>query len=146
MSILQEMITSARELRADMKLDPKLVLEGVLVVREPARHVAGTQLHALERLGNVKLDVRSAADGIEGVKRSSPEFDLILKASAEQAAAQRARVQKEIAQLEKVIANSERQLGDDKFVSRAPAHVIDQIRLKLGDYRDQLTKHRESIR
>jgi valyl-tRNA synthetase len=145
MSILQEMITSARELRADMKIDPKQVIEGVLVVREPARAVAESQITAIERLSNTKLEIRSAVDGAQGVKRSSPEFDLILKVSAEQAAAQRARLSKEIAQLEKVITNSERQLADEKFVSRAPAHVIDQIRTKLIDYRDQLNKHRESL-
>jgi valyl-tRNA synthetase len=145
MSILQEMITAARELRADMKIDPKQVIEGMLIVREPARSVAQTQLPAIEKIGNVKLEVGVASNGAQGVKRSSPEFDLILRVSGEQAAAQRARIQKEITQLEKVIANSERQLADEKFVSRAPAHVIDQLRQKLTDYREQLNKHRESL-
>jgi valyl-tRNA synthetase len=145
MSILQEMITAARELRADMKIDPKAMLDGVLVVREPARHVADTQTAAVERLSNVKLEVRNSANGVTGVKRSVPEFDLILKVSAEQAATQRARVEKEIANLRKVIASSERQLADEKFVGRAPAHVVEQIRTKLADYREQLTKHLESL-
>jgi valyl-tRNA synthetase len=127
-----------------MKIDPKKTIEGVLVLREPARNVSD-QLAAIERLSNTKLQVREATNGAEGVKQSKPEFDLILHVSAEQAAAQRARVQKEITQLEKLIASSERQLGDEKFVSRAPAHVVEQLRVKLDDYRAQLTKHRESI-
>jgi valyl-tRNA synthetase len=145
MSLLQEMITAARELRADMKIDPKAMLDGVLIVREPARNVADTQTAAIERLSNVKLEVRNSPNGVTGVKRSSPEFDLILKVSSEQAAAQRVRIEKEIANLRKVIAGSERQLADETFVKRAPAHVVEQIRTKLADYRDQLNKHLESL-
>jgi valyl-tRNA synthetase len=145
MSILQEIITSARELRADMKLDPKLIVNGVLIVRQPARNIADVALTAIERLSNIRLEVRSGEDGAQGVKRSSPEFDLILQVSAEQASVQRARIEKEIAQLDKVIANSERQLADEKFMSRAPAHVTDGLRAKLQDYKVQLAKHRESL-
>jgi valyl-tRNA synthetase len=56
--------------------------------------------------------------------------------------AQRKRLIKEIEQLEKNIANSERQLGDEKFLSRAPEHVVAQIREKLGEYKAQLEKSR----
>jgi valyl-tRNA synthetase len=143
-SILKEIVTAARELRADMKIDSKKTIEGVLVLREPARNVAA-QLGAIERLSNTKLEVREAVNGADGVKRSSPEFDLILHVSADLASAQRARVEKEIAQLEKLIASSERQLEDEKFVSRAPAHIVEQLRVKLDDYRAQLIKHRESL-
>jgi valyl-tRNA synthetase len=55
---------------------------------------------------------------------------------------QKARNAKEIEQLEKVIANSRRQLGDEKFVSRAPAHIIDGLKSKLADYEAQLQKLR----
>jgi len=51
-----------------------------------------------------------------------------------------ARKQKEIEQLKKNIANSERQLNDPVFMSKAPAKVIDTIRAKLADYKAQLEK------
>ena len=34
MEILQSIVTAARELRADMKIDPKQTMDGVLVIRE----------------------------------------------------------------------------------------------------------------
>ena len=58
---------------------------------------------------------------------------------------QRVRIQKEMDQLAKVIASSERQLGDEKFMSRAPAHVVNSIREKLGGYKSQFTKLQESL-
>jgi valyl-tRNA synthetase len=145
MSILQNIISAAREVRADLKLDPKATVDAVLVVREPARVVADSQTAAIEKLGGLRLKQAESAEGIAGVKRSFAEFDLVISVSAEQAAAHDARVQKEIAQLEKLIANSERQLADSTFVGRAPAHVVDTIRQKLAEYKAQLAKLRESL-
>jgi valyl-tRNA synthetase len=145
MSILQAIISAAREIRADLKIDPKATLDAVLVVREPAQNLVKHEQLAMERLGGLKLQIAESVDGIAGVKRSTPEFDLMIQVSAEQAAAQRARVQKEIDRLEKQIVNSERQLGDKTFTSRAPQHVVDTIRQKMAEYKAQLAKHRESL-
>jgi valyl-tRNA synthetase len=56
------------------------------------------------------------------------------------AGALRAAQEKEREQLAKVIANSERQLNDEKFMSKAPTKVIDTLRSKLADYEAQLKK------
>ncbi|HYP08271.1 MAG TPA: valine--tRNA ligase, partial [Bryobacteraceae bacterium] len=100
MEILQSIVTAARELRADMKIDPKQMMDGVLVVREPARSMLDGQLAGIERIAGAKLDVRASDEGVDGVKRGFPEFDLIIRVSASQAEAQRSRIQKEIEQLE----------------------------------------------
>ena len=70
--------------------------------------------------------------------RSTPEFDLVL--DIPKVEEDPARKQKEIEQLKKNIANSERQLNDPVFMSKAPAKVIDTIRAKLADYKAQLEK------
>ncbi len=145
MGILQAIISAAREVRADLKLDPKATIDAVLVVREPARNLAETQRTPMEKLGGLRLEVLPSREGVEGGKRSTPEFDLVIRVSAEQAATHRKRVEKEIANLEKLIANSERQLNDQTFMGRAPAHVVDTIRQKLADYKAQLAKLRESL-
>ena len=60
-------------------------------------------------------------------------------------AEQRKRLEKEREQLEKNIANSTRQLGDETFLSRAPAHVVESIKTKLVDYETQLAKVRKAL-
>ena len=60
--------------------------------------------------------------------------------------AQRKRLEKELEQLEKNIANSERQLADETFLSRAPAQVVESIRTKLAEYEAQLEKIRSGAR
>ncbi len=140
MALLQEMITAARKLRADHGLDRKLVLNGVLYCRNGANKV---ELGVIEKLANVKLDVRNeAAPKLEGAVRSTPDFDLLLELPAVDSKAQRGRLAKEIEQLEKLIADKDRQLANDKFLSSAPANIVDSLRAKRAEYVAQLEKSR----
>ena len=145
MTLLQEIIGSARELRADLNVPQTQKMEGVLIARQKARGMVSQNIAAIEKLTGMKLQLLDEASGIQGMKRSSPEWDLIAQVPADQATAQQARIRKEIEQLARVIANSERQLGDEKFTSRAPAHVVDSIKSKLTDYQAQLAKYQESL-
>jgi valyl-tRNA synthetase len=143
--LLQEIIGAARDLRADMKLDPKLPLSGTLYARGVASKVGAAHTEAIRRLANVKLDF--AQDGVppKGAVRSTHEFDLALEVPQGQTGAHRARLEKEKEQLEKVIANSQRQLSDEKFMSKAPSKVVESIRQKLGEYEAQLAKTKAGL-
>jgi valyl-tRNA synthetase len=57
----------------------------------------------------------------------------------------RARLVKENDQLEKLIANSRRQLDNDEFMRKAPDKVKDELRVKLAGYEAQLVKNRETL-
>jgi valyl-tRNA synthetase len=86
-----------------------------------------------------------AAPRGEGALRSTPEFDLVLRLPPAQADAQRKRLEKQIEQLEKVVASSHRQLEDPEFLSRAPERVTESIRQKLAEYESQLAKSRTAL-
>jgi valyl-tRNA synthetase len=138
--VVQEVVSLARTLRTEAKLDPKLQLEGALYCRTVSLALAQRQGAAIQKLANVKLTYRNEAAPKSPVMRSTAEFDVVLDVPAGQEEAQKKRMEKERDQLVKNIANSERQLGDDVFLSRAPAHVVDSIRAKLADYKTQLDK------
>jgi valyl-tRNA synthetase len=133
MALLQNLISTARNLRAEMKVDPKTQMEGTLSAAGELAAVATAHLEAILKLANLKLTV---VEGNEGLK---------LKASDEQIEAQRNRLQKEIAQLEKNIANHHRQLSDEKFTSKAPERVIAGMRSKLAEYEEQLGKNQAAL-
>jgi valyl-tRNA synthetase len=104
------------------------------------------QNEAILRLGGVQLTIREGhAPNAGGAMRATPDFDLVLDVPAAQLTALRQRLEKEILQLEKNITNSERQLTDDTFTGRAPAHIVSGMRDKLGEYKTQLTKSREVL-
>ena len=146
MAAVQEIITSARNLRAEMKADPKQQLEGALYSQNATQELARLQMDVIQKLANVKLDLLSgAAPAGSGALRSTPEFDLVLRLPLGQVDAQRKRLEKQIEQLDKVIASSKRQLSDQEFLGRAPAHVVESIRLKMTDYEAQLDKSRTAL-
>ena len=146
MQVLQEIITVARNIRAEIKADPRQQLGGVLYSQTGALELARCHLDVIQKLANLKLEVRAGtAPRGEGGLRSTPEFDLVLHLPPAEAGAQRKRIDKQIEQLEKVIASSRRQLEDEEFLSRAPARVVDSIRGKLADYEAQLAKSRASL-
>jgi valyl-tRNA synthetase len=145
--ILQEVVTMARTLRADSKLDPKQQLAGTLYSRNDALELARRHAGAIERLSNVKLEFASGtapygrgAEGASVATRSTAEFDLVLRLPKSQEEAQRKRLEKEREQLQKNIANINRQLGDQTFKAKAPPHVVDGLVQKLGQYQEQLRK------
>jgi len=128
--LLQEVTRAARNLRADLGLDPKMPLEGRINIdidTEIVRRLAGVVF--------VKGDVPKS-----GAVRSTPAFDLSIDVPAGAMEVRKKRIAKEVEQLEKNIANSRRQLSDDVFLGKAPARVVDSIRAKLAEYEAQLAK------
>ena len=126
MERLQEIITKVRDIKANQRQTKTLTLEGdtgfVVTARDNAeavRRLSGVELSYVEKPGE--------ALAFTGIVISED---------------QKLRIAKEIEQLEKVIANSKRQLGDEKFMGRAPAHIVDGLRAKLADYEAQLDKLR----
>jgi valyl-tRNA synthetase len=157
--ILQEIVTMARTLRAENKLDPKQRLAGTLFsANDTLLEIVRRHAEAMQKLANVSLTLESGhfgggggsglgfgdgtGDGLGGLSavRSTAEFDLMVRVPRSQEEAQGKRIAKEREQLEKNIANSKRQLSDEVFLGKAPQKVVDNIRAKLADYEAQLAK------
>jgi len=139
--ILQEIVTLARTLRTESKLDPRQQLAGTLYSRNAALEIAQRHAAAIQKLANVKLEFRNEVAPKAPTVRSTARFDLVLEVPSAQQDTQKKRLEKECEQLAKVIANSRRQLSDELFLSKAPAKVVDSIRAKLAEYEAQYAKY-----
>jgi valyl-tRNA synthetase len=137
-AIIQEVVTLARTLRTEAKLDPKQQLTGVLYCRSASLAIARHNAEAIQKVARVTLAFKSELAPKAAAIRSTVEFDLVLDIPKSQE--DPARKQKEREQLEKNITNSKRQLTDEVFLGKAPAKVVDSIRAKLADYETQLAK------
>jgi len=138
---VQNVILLARNMRSDLKIDPKIPLKGTLYGQPAVLDIARAQSEAIVKLANVNIEFQqgSAPAQAEAV-RSTPDFDLELDLPADQLQALRERKKKLREQLVKNIANSKRQLSDEKFLGSAPAHIIEEMRRKLEEYERQLEK------
>ena len=94
------------------------------------------QLDVVDSLGDDKASARAVAAGLA---IEVPLAGLI------DSDAERARLAKELERVEREADKAERQLGNASFIDRAPKDVVEGIRARMADYRDQAGKIAESI-
>ena len=144
--LLRGIIVAARNLRAEMGIPPKAQLEGICYGhREEVVEVVTQQAAALSRLANVKLTAQSGAAPQGKAMHHGKDFDLQLELPAEETKTLRERLVKQLKPLEKARDSSQRQLGNDQFLSKAPPHVVESIREKLADYESRIERIRETL-
>jgi valyl-tRNA synthetase len=116
--VLKSIIGAARDLRAQMKLDPRKVVEGTLYSKSAAVEIARGSAGAIQKLAAINLEVvEGSAPVNSGVHAATPEFDLVLRVPAAEAEARREKIGKVKAQLEKARDSSHRQLQNEEFLA-----------------------------
>jgi valyl-tRNA synthetase len=138
MAILQDLIVSVRNLRAELKVEPKVKVPIEVFAHEPAiRAMLDKNLGAvlLDRPANVEKItlVESSLANLPGA-RSTSRFDVrAIYEKKIDAAAERERLTKELEKIEKQLASAKTRLGDEQFLSKAPAHVVDGLRKQVEE-------------
>src|SRR6478752_8201488 len=145
MAIVQDLIVSVRNLRAELKVEQKQKVP-IQVYTQDAKikTLLEENLGAIERLAGVVgvSFVENSLSQMAGA-RSTARFDVhVIYEKKIDVAAERQRLTKELEQIEKEIANSTRQLGNEQFLAKAPAKVVDGMRKRLTE----LEGLREKIR
>jgi valyl-tRNA synthetase len=148
-SLMQEIIVALRNIRAEMKLDPKKKI-GAEFSSEDAEtrsFVAANHdgILRLAILSELKISgERQPQSG--GAVRSTSQFDVrIAYSEAVDVAAEKARLKKEIDGLQKAVASKEKQLADETFRSRAPEKIIRGLEATLAAQLVELEKNVERL-
>jgi valyl-tRNA synthetase len=146
--VLQYLITSVRNIRAEQKLDPRKKIAAELSSKEAAvRELVERNLDTILRLAFLSdLQVIDGKIGVGGVIRSTARFDLRIPfAEIVDSQAEIARSKKEIEGLTKDIASKEAQLANETFRSRAPEKIIKGMEATLEQRRVELRKHMDRV-
>ncbi len=136
MAILQDLIVSVRNLRAELKIESKLKVPIQVYAREPEiRALIGRNQGAVERLANVETISLTNGPLVDTLgARHTARFDfLVIYEKKINLATERERLRKELEKIDKEIANGKRQLSNEQFLAKAPAHVVDGIRKRTQD-------------
>jgi valyl-tRNA synthetase len=145
MAILQDLIVNVRNLRAELKVEPKVKAPIDLFAPEPGiRAMIEQNRGAVERLANVeKIAFVEGSLARQAGARSTARFDVHLIYERKiDVAAERERLTKEQERLEKEFANNQRQLSNEQFLAKAPEKVVDGLRKRA----QELISLREKIK
>ena len=149
-ALVQDVIAELRNIRAEMKLDPKKKVPAEFYSSyEYIRSTIQRNLDGILRLAslsdmNVSVN-RLAATG--GAIRSTAKFDVRIAFTTDtmDISLEIARLRKEIDGLQKAIASKEKQLGDPSFRSRAPEKIVFGMEATLADQKLELQKLRARL-
>ena len=130
-AVLQDLIVSVRNLRAELKIEPKLrVPIEVYAHGNGTRDLIERNRGALERLATVETVtfVESSLAKQAGA-RSTARFDVhVVYERKIDIAAECERLKKELEKIEKGISSGQRQLDNEQFRTKAPANVVENLR------------------
>ena len=142
MARLKAVAAECRRLRSEMGLSPGERVPLLTLGEDDFVQVAAPLLQALARLA----EVRPLADeaGFAAATQNAPVaisggLRLALHVQVD-VAAETARLAKEITRLQAEIVKAEAKLGNESFVGRAPATVVEQERARLADFKQALSR------
>ena len=149
MAILQDLIVSVRNLRAELKVEPKVKVPIELFAHQPEiRQMIEHNRGAVERLANVEgiTFVETSLSNKAG-SRSTARFDVhVIYERKIDVAAECERLKKELEKIEKELSNNARQLGNEQFRAKAPAKVVEGLLRRAEELAVLLDKTRSKLK
>ena len=146
MAILQDLIVSVRNLRAELKVEPKVKVPIEVFAHDPnIRAMLEKNVSAVlqDRPANVEkiTFVESSLGNLPGAKSTS-RFDVhAIYEKKIDVAAERERLTKELEKIGKQVAGAQARLSDEGFLSKAPPHVVEGLRKQA----EEMTVLRDKI-
>ena len=140
---LKALAYACRNLRGEMNVSPALRMPLLISGGDAEIAEFAPILQALGKLSEVQVVSEMPTDAIAPVAVVG-NLRLMLKIEID-VGAERERLGKEIDKMEKQIAAAESKLGNESFVARAPAAVVEQEKKRLADFSATLEKLREQL-
>jgi len=147
-SLLQEIIVAARNIRAELKLDPRKKVAAELTADAHIRSLVRDNLDAMLRLATLsELKLTSGHLSPKGgLVRSTAQFDLRMAyGQAEDLRGEVIKLRKEKDRLAKDIESKKQRLADEAFRSRAPENIVRGLESTLHEREVEYRKLRDRL-
>src|ERR1700723_3897959 len=138
MAILQDLIVSVRNLRAELKVEPKVKVPIEVFAHEAKiRFMLEQNLHTILQDRPASVETITFAENSLANRsgtRSTSRFDVhAVYEKKIDVAAERERLTKELEKIEKEQANGQRQLSNEQFLAKAPAKVVEGLKTRAEE-------------
>jgi len=147
MSLVKDLIGEVRALRKEIGAEEKAVTPIEVRISEQLKPLIEKNSGVVERLARV-AEIRYVAEFSEGLaKHSTTSFDVaVIYERTIDVPAERARLTKDIEKYEKGLAAAERQLGNEGFLAKAPANVVEGLKKQQAETKLLLDKAQTALK
>jgi valyl-tRNA synthetase len=147
MAVLMSIITAVRNIRGEMRIAPGVTLDVALRPGRGHQALARTHTPLIEALARCRLtvDPRATRPAGSALAVVGPSEVYVALTGVVDLAAERVRLDKEIARASEQITFLENKLARPEFVERAPAEVVAKERDRLGEQRQMKAKLEGSL-
>jgi valyl-tRNA synthetase len=147
MAILQDLIVAIRNIRAELKIEPKQKLAIEVHAEDEIRGLIDRDRPALERMANVEkvTFVPQSLANAAGA-RSTARFDVrVIYEQKIDVAAERERLNKELTKMSGEVDRAGAQLSNEAFLSKAPEKVVNGPRQRKGELEVLIAKAKAAL-
>jgi valyl-tRNA synthetase len=146
MALLQSLITEIRAVRKEAGVEEKGVVPAEVRTDAAVKKLAEENFEIIEKLAKVS-EVRFVDAITAGLaKHSTPAFDVtVVFERTVDVPAERARLKKDILNYEKGLLAAARQLGNEGFLAKAPANIVEGLKKQEAETRQLLDKARAAL-
>jgi valyl-tRNA synthetase len=147
MAVLQSLISEIRNLRAELQVEPRIKTPVRIHATDAVQALVTENGSMLERLANV-AEISFVTESLtrEAGARATSKFEVALVYEKKiDVAAERARLTKELARQEGQLANTQKQLDNEQFLSKAPLQVVEGLKRQAAELQILIDKTRKAL-
>jgi len=147
MAILKDLIVAVRNIRAELKIEPKQKLTIEIHADDEIRKLIEGGRSSLERMANVESVAfveQSLANA--GGARSTARFDVrVIYERKIDVAAERERLNKELAKMTGELERATAQLSNETYLAKAPEKVVNGLKQRKSELEILITKAKSAL-
>jgi valyl-tRNA synthetase len=147
MAILQDLIVSVRNVRAELKVVPKEKLPIEIFAASDVRAIIAGNTSAIEQLAGVStLTFVDESLAKASNSRATARFEVrVVYEQKVDVAAETARSLKELEKLEAEYQRNSNQLGNEGFLAKAPAKVVEGLKTRRVELESLIEKSKTRL-
>jgi valyl-tRNA synthetase len=147
MAILQDLIVAMRNIRAELKIEPKQKLTIEIHADDEIRNLIERDRASVDRMANVESVTfveQSLANA--GGARSTARFDVrVIYERKIDVAAERERLNKELAKMTGELERATAQLSNETYLAKAPEKVVNGLKQRRGELEVLIAKAKSAL-
>ena len=145
--IIKNIIMAIRQARTENKIEPSRKIKAVIYTGQNYKLIKSEEILIKSlRTGIEDLEIKEQGEKIDqAIYITVGNIDIYLLGAID-SEKEKARIKKEIENLEKLIDGIKNKLNNEQFINRAPREIVEREKERLANFNSEIVKLREKLR